>query len=281
MKIYFRLILITFIVGISIQAFANSDVYPWLTQYHEKHTIENRIAVPDGYQRINAEQDSFQYWLRYLPLKQKQSAVYLYNGEKKDNQNAHAAVIDIDVGGTDLQQCSDAVIRLKAEYLYSKGDSKAIHFNFSSGDNASFEAWTEGYRPIVSGNNVKWQKQAGQDHSYSNFKKYLNTVFMYAGTFSLNRELQKISINEMEIGDIFIQGGFPGHAVIVVDMAVHQKTGRKLFLLAQSYMPAQDIHVLKNPMNKAFSPWYEVTFGKELQTPEWTFQKEHLKRFKF
>lgn len=281
MKEYFRLILVTFIFGISIPAFAASDAYPWAGQYHERDTIENRITVPDGYQRINAGRDSFQYWLNHLPLKREQTAVYLYNGEKKNDQNVHAAVIDIDIGGANLQQCADAVIRLKAEYLYSKGSFQAIHFNFTSGDNATFETWIDGYRPIVSVNNIKWQKQADFDSSYSNFRKYLNTVFMYAGTSSLNQEVQAISNNEMEAGDIFIQAGFPGHAVIVVDMAVHHETGKKIFLLAQSYMPAQNIHILKNPVNKALSPWYEAAFGNELQTPEWTFKKEHLKRFKF
>ena len=45
-------------------------------------------------------------------------------------------------------------------------------------------------------------------------------------------------LSEMQIGDVFIRGGSPGHCVIVVDMAVHQETGEKLFMLAQSYMPA-------------------------------------------
>ena len=38
----------------------------------------------------------------------------------------------------------------------------------------------------------------------------------------------------MGIGDVFIEGGFPEHAVIVVDMAINEKTGKKLFLLARA-----------------------------------------------
>ena len=69
----------------------------------------------------------------------------------------------------------------------------------------------------------------------------------------------------MRIGDFFIQGGFPGHAVIIVDMAeaIEPKTGggrRKYFLLAQSYMPAQDMHVLRNPAGE--SPWYAFDTGE-------------------
>jgi len=103
---------------------------------------------------------------------------------------------------------------------------------------------------------------------------------MYAGSYSLSQELYKIKdLSEMRIGDVFIEGGFPGHAVIVVDMAINRRTGKKLFLLAQSYMPAQGIHILKNPMNPKLNPWYELEFGETLQTPEWTFNKSDLKRF--
>jgi len=52
----------------------------------------------------------------------------------------------------------------------------------------------------------------------------------------------------------------PGHAVIVVDMAEDAK-GQRAFLLAQSYMPAQDIHILKNPMDADLSPWCRVPRG--------------------
>jgi hypothetical protein len=104
-------------------------------------------------------------------------------------------------------------------------------------------------------------------------------VFAYAGTASLEKELKKVELREMEIGDVFIQGGSPGHAIIVVDMAENKNTGKKLFMLAQSYMPAQDIHVLKNPNNMNISPWYELDLGEVLNTPEWRFTKNNLKRF--
>ena len=82
----------------------------------------------------------------------------------------------------------------------------------------------------------------------------------------------------MEIGDVFIRGGSPGHAVIVVDLAADAQ-GRQVFLLAQSYMPAQEIQILKNPNDQALSPWYSTDFGEELVTPEWTFGKGERKRF--
>ncbi len=103
-------------------------------------------------------------------------------------------------------------------------------------------------------------------------------VFSYAGTLSLEKELPSRQLNKLQIGDIFIQGGSPGHAIIVVDMAV-DKNGNKIFMLAQSYMPAQEIHILKNPNDSKISPWYPVLNLQTLRTPEWDFSKDRIKRF--
>jgi hypothetical protein len=65
-----------------------------------------------------------------------------------------------------------------------------------------------------------------------------------------------------------------------MDIAVN-KAGEKVFLLSQSYMPAQDIHVLKNLNNLDISPWYKVKDIKDvLETPEYTFESNNLMRFK-
>ena len=50
-------------------------------------------------------------------------------------------------------------------------------------------------------------------------------------------------------------------------------------MLAQSYMPAQDIHIVKNFENVSISPWYELPVKGFLLTPEWTFGVKDLKRF--
>lgn len=99
---------------------------------------------------------------------------------------------------------------------------------------------------IQNGNKVSWNLKAKVDTTYSNFLKYMKNVFMYADSASLSKKLKSKNINELEIGDIFIKRGFPGHAVLVVDVAINPQTNKKIFLLAQSYMPAQDIHILKN-----------------------------------
>lgn len=213
-----------------------------------------------------------------FPLKPHKSKVYLYNGEEKYRQDAHAAVLDIDVGKRDLQQCADATMRLRAEYLYAQKQYDKISFNFTNGFKASYAKWRKGYRIKVKGNKVRWVKTAQPSTSYQSFRKYLILVFSYAGTLSLEKELTSIGIEKLQIGTIFIKGGSPGHAIIVVDVALNTQ-GEKLFLLAQSYMPAQDIHLLKNPNNTIISPWYSTTNLAQLDTPEWSFGWENLKQF--
>jgi len=97
---------------------------------------------------------------------------------------------------------------------------------------------------------------------------------------SLSKELKSVSVEDMEIGDVFILGGSPGHAVLVIDMVEHPATGKKLFMLAQSYMPAQETQILTNPHNTEMSPWYALDFGESLRTPEWKFSRDQLMRFK-
>jgi hypothetical protein len=240
-------------------------------------TIETRIQPPSGYTRLSAPAGTFGSWLRQRPLKDGCPPVYLFDGRRKANQSAHHAVLDVDVGRKDLQQCADAVMRLRAEYLFTSPCRDVISFNFTSGDPARWKDWSEGFRPRIEGNRVSWQKRAPADDGYPGFRSYLETVFVYAGSASLQRELVAVrQPDQIEIGDVFIQGGFPGHAVLVVDVAVDDR-GERIFLLAQSYMPAQEIHILKS--FEPISPWYTARPGGTLRTPEWGFQYQDLRRF--
>jgi hypothetical protein len=258
--------------------------YSWLStsDYDHNLAIINQIGLPAGYTRTNVAKGSFAEWLRFLPLKSVNSKVLLFDGREKPYQKGAYRVINIDVGHSDLQQCADAIMRLKAEYHYSRGEYDKIHFNFTSGHKVSFEDWRKGRKPKISGNSVNFSAIGTQsDNSYSNFKKYLNTVFSYAGTASLEKELLLTNTKEIKAGDLFIKGGFPGHAVIVLDVAENLKSGDKIFLLAQSYMPAQSIHILKNfDHNTSLSPWYPINLGEQLHTPEWDFDIKSLKKWK-
>ncbi|MFZ5898018.1 MAG: DUF4846 domain-containing protein [Bacillota bacterium] len=240
--------------------------------------IQSRIHPPEGFVRVQVPESSFEQYLRDLPLKPHGSPVKHYDGSVK-TRDVHEAVVDIDVGERDLQQCADAVIRLWAEYLYGQGMYDRIHFNFTNGFKADYTTWMQGNRIVVEGNTARWVKKTGDSNDYESFRKYLDMVFAYAGTLSLSGEMKKVPLNDMRIGDVFLKGEDPGHCVIVVDMAENRTTGERLFMIAQSYMPAQDIHILKNPQDEEISPWYSLDFGETLNTPQWTFNKDQLVRF--
>jgi Domain of unknown function (4846) len=233
----------------------NLPSYSWNTRYEIENALINRITVPAGFERIKVEPGSFSEWLRFLPLKPGKSKVMLYNGKWKWAQGNHIAVIDIDVGDKNLQQCADAVIRLRAEYLYQSGNNEGIGFHYTSGDLIRFTDWAKGIRPKVSGNKVTMVKTGRTGEDYQNFKAYLQNLFMYAGTISLGNEMKKsINVSIISPGDVFVQSGSPGHAMIVVDVAVNPVTAERIIMLAQSYMPAQSIHIVVNPEDLGLSP---------------------------
>lgn len=242
-------------------------------------TISERFSTPPGYTRVQSEKNSFAEFLQTTSLKPHGTLVHYYNGDEKPNKVA-AAVLSYDVGNRDLQQCADAVMRLRAEFLYKTKQYEALHFNFTNGFKADYSKWRTAYRISVKGNKVNWIKTTKESQSYQSFREYLNMVFNYAGTASLSKELKSVPLSQMQIGDVFIKGGSPGHAVIVVDMAINPQAHKKVFMIAQSYMPAQDIHILINRNKLSISPWYELDENaSEIETPEWTFEGNQLKRF--
>lgn len=148
-------------------------------------------------------------------------------------------------------------MRLRAEYLFSQKRYTDIEFRDNNG-----KAYT-------------WKGRADR----SDFEHYLENVFSWCGSASLEKQLKPVGdIKDIQPGDVFIKGGFPGHAMIVTDVAINDK-GNKVFMLAQSYMPAQDIHIVINPMNEQTNPWYEVNEIKEVTTPQWEFLHNQLRRW--
>lgn len=238
-------------------------------------TVQTRFNPPEGFQRIPVKVNSFAQYLRSLPLKPAGTKVRYYNGNIK-TKNVYDAVVDMDISNKDLQQCADAIIRLRGEYFYSQKAYNKISFNLTNGFRMDYTEWIKGNRVKVTGNKTVWHKMEEPSNTYKDFREYMEFVFMYAGTLSLSKSMHAKKISDMEIGDVFIKGGSPGHAVLVVDMVENEK-GERLFLLAQSYMPAQEIQILKNTQNDYFSPWYSIPSKGRLITPEWNFEAGHLK----
>ena len=228
------------------------------------NTITSRFNLPEGYDYTHQAKDSWGAFLRDLPLKPDGSVVKKYNGETKPNFQTYLAVVNLPIGHKDLHQCADAVMRLRADYLFSQSRFNEISFRQASGKTLKYSTWLGGKTP-----------------DKNNLWTYLESVFNTANTTSLNQQLKLKAIETLEIGDVFItkpmNGQLYGHAIIVVDKCMN-KEGKVKFMLAQSFMPAQEIQILDNPLQPG-CPWYDLDFGQTIQTPDWSFTSNQLKSF--
>lgn len=246
----------------------------------KKNTVRERFSAPEDYEWIESETGSYGHFIEHFKLKKYGSPIVKFNGEKIGNQNLHEAVLDIDTGEKDLQQCADAVIRLRSEYLFKTKNFGDIKFHFTSGDLVTWNDYKNGMRAFVAGNSVNFRKTAEADDSYQNFRNYLNLIYNYAGTISQFKETKPIRHNdELQTGDILITAGSPGHVVFIAGVSKN-KSGGKLYLLGEGFTPAQSVSIMKNPFNQKISPWYELDVNSpEIRTSRYIFKPVNFRRY--
>jgi len=243
-----------------------------------QETIETKYILPEGFERVY--NDDYSKFLRQFPLK-KDNIVKLYDGRNKYNNNIWDAVFDYDIGKGDLHQCADAVLYMRANFLFKQGLTENLHYNFVSGFKANYSDYITHYYK-VEGNKVSLVSRNNilKDNPET-LRKWLRQIYSYSNTWSIDKyDSYSINILEMKPGDFFIKSNPPptvGHAINVVDFAVNSITKKKIFMLSQSYMPAQETHILINPENG--SVWYSLDEFKDIKTPEWPFTVSQLKRF--
>ncbi len=133
------------------------------------------------------EPGTFGAWLRGLPLRPAGTPVRDFQGGEilAGDDPRLAAVAELDVGAKNLQQCADSIIRLHAEWLWVQGQKDRIAYRFTSGHPASWSQYAAGDRARISGSKVSWVRSAAADTSRPSFRAYLDLVFTYAGTLSL------------------------------------------------------------------------------------------------
>lgn len=234
-----------------------------LPVFNSSMRVVKEIPLPPGFERVIVPANSFAGYLRNLPLR-KDKTVYLYNQQPKSNQSLHYAVIDMSTGNKDLQQCADVVMRLRAEYFFSRKLYDSIRFPKG---NHSVYTYSGFCKP-------------GDRDNHAAFMGFMEKVFINCGSYQLQQQLKPVAdFSAMQIGDVLVKGGAPGHAEIVVDMAVNRHTGKKIYLLLEGYMPAQDMHILLNPSSAQWGPWYEMDTKKEIITSSWIFTTAQLRRW--
>jgi hypothetical protein len=161
--------------------------------------VSTRFNAPAGYRQVATTPGSFGAYLQNLQLLPAGTRTKTYTGDVARTDPYTAAVIDMSIGSQDLQQCADAVMRLRAEYLFQRQDYRSISFNFTSGFKCDFEHYANGYRY----SNNRWVQKAKKDYSYASFMRYMTLVFSYAGTLSLEKELKPVAnADELKAGDV-------------------------------------------------------------------------------
>lgn len=256
----------------------NEQSLKYINQYG--YTVSSRFDVAtagEHYYRKQVTNGSFEHYLLNLPLKSVGAKTHLYNGTEK-KFNVQISVVDLKKI-TEQQTSAEILMRLRAEYLYSSKLYSRIHFNFTNGFIFSYSRWAAGFR--VNDTKNGWIQTAEQDYSKQTFKNYLDILYANATIVSLAREMTKVPINEIKIGDVFIQNGQPGHAVIVMDVLHNDEEKMLKIMLAQGNTPAQELEILRNDIDG--SPWFIVPYDSQdntkIMTPEWTFYIKDLKRF--
>ena len=255
--------------------------YAFLPTGAKIRALKDTAAPPRGFRRIDLPSNGFGAYLRELPLRSAEAAVPAFAGSvlRQADDPRVFAVAELDVSPLDVQQCADSVIRLHAEWRWSRGEKARIGYHFLSGDYATYTRYAAGERPRVDGNRVTWATTAAPSDDRKTFRRYLDLVFNYASTISLAQRAEKVDQASLVPGDFFVLPGGPGHAILILDVA-HDDEGRRVALLGQGFMPAQDFHVLASN-EPGLSPWFSLD-GEAVDTPFWpaAFPWSSLRRFR-
>ncbi len=231
-------------------------------------SLQARFPTPPGYQRVPVAAGSFAEWLRGLPLAAPGTPVVNNSGETvfKAEDDYVAAVVAIDVGAGDLQQSSDAVVRLNAEWLWASDKPDAISYRSASKLDMPFSRWAKGQRLIASGPNVFWVvKSKPREPTYNDFRQYIDAVMLWTNNISLAMRATHVEDpKDLTAGDFFLQTHGKGHALMVLDVA-QKPTGERVALLGQALQsPAQSLHVIRLGKETA---WFSMRPPNPVNTP--------------
>ncbi|MFK7931273.1 MAG: DUF4846 domain-containing protein [Myxococcota bacterium] len=215
---------------------------------------------PTGATRVPA--DPFATSLRQLRVLPPGTPILTHDGREIRRPGR---VLDVPLVRGDLQQCADTIIRLRAEWLRDAGHT--VRFHATSGDPLPWKRFKNGEYAVAVDNRIRWR--TGRT---GNWDAYLRAVFTWAGTASL-AERDTIAVNgPPQPGHLLVDPGFPGHAVVLLDVATR---GDSTFvLIAQGFMPAQSAHVVPGP----YEGWWRWEPGVDL--PVWSFKGSDLRRFR-
>lgn len=257
-----------------------AKMYPWQRRHQGYDSLACRLLPPRGCARLETKKGSYARWLRHLPLLPAGTGVHSYKGALilPASSPALAAVVDLDTGNRDRQQCADTIMRLRGEYLHHRGRPDGTRFLWAGGRRFGYREWSRGLRPVKEGRRWEFRPKARPARGYHSFRRYLGFMFSWTGTLHQMGE-PRVKPEQIQAGDFLIQGGSPGHAVVLLDLC-RDGAGKLRGLIGQGFMPAQDLHVLRRGSG---TPWFELDPEQPtLSTPLWRpFRWSDLRRFRY
>ncbi len=217
----FRIALCTLTLVFSLPGLANQRV--------------SDIPPPEGFERIESTPESYQAFLRGLPLK-KNNRVTLWNGEHLPPGYYNSlAVLDLPLlFDSDLEQCADFSMRLWADYLKS----------INALDKLALYDYHGNPKPFAKAN--------------KEYRAYLRWHMAYSNSYSIKSGAQNVaSLSDLRVGDMYVQNidGGIGHVSVVIDHATDAK-GKHAYLIGYSYMPAQQFHIEDAKNQDSLGGWF-------------------------
>ena len=133
------------------------------------------------------------------------------------------------------EQCADMTMRLRAEYLFSRGRYSGIRFR------------------DVNGNTLQYHGGS----SRKALEKFLKKAYGVCSTLSVSHETTPRKISEVQPGDVLVYPARKlegmGHALIVIDVA---RNGKKVAIMcAEGNTPTRELHIVRNPCPIS-NPWF-------------------------
>jgi len=224
-------------------------------------TVADAFPPPPGAERATAT--GFGASLRALTVREAGVPVRTFDGRVVGH---HARVIELPLVKGDLQQCADSALRLRAEYL--RDHDLPVVFHATSGDAMPWARYRDGERARAEGRGLVWGPAEP-----ASWDRYLRDLFTWAGTRSL-QAYDTLPDDHPDPGDVLVEGGSPGHAVVLLDVARRGDT--TWLLLGEGFMPAQDFHVELGPD----AGWWRWDPQEGVTLPAWRFGPTALRAWR-
>jgi len=164
--------------------------------------------------------------------------------------------------GADLQQCADVAVRLYAEYRWAAGTANGLKMPLQNGQHIAWRDWRRGIRGKVVGSRHRFTRRAAADASYSTFRGYLAYVMNWLGSAGIKQGARAVGRADVKAGDLYVQNstGSIGHVSVMLDQCVldTRKGHRRLYLVAEGFMPAQDTHVMLPSRGEGLGAWFTL-----------------------